>query len=86
MDFLLHHEVDVTVVAAQPWGLEVESGHGLRGFIDNTKSPAWPSGDQQALVGTVLHAVVIDDQREPVRLSTLDLDIEIARRLRIRPS
>ncbi|GGY10803.1 hypothetical protein [Streptomyces djakartensis] len=86
MDYHLHHEVDVTVVAARPWGLEVESGHGSRGFIDNTKSPAWPSGDQQALVGTVLRAVVIDDRRDPVRLSTLDTDIRIAREKRSRSS
>lgn len=86
MDYLLHYEVDVTVVAARPWGLEVESGHGARGFIDNTKSPAWPSGDQQALVGTVLCAVVIDDRRDPVRLSTLGMDMQIAREKRSRSS
>ncbi|QGV77291.1 hypothetical protein [Streptomyces ficellus] len=79
MTYVLHYEVDVTVVAARPWGLEVEAENGARGFVDNTKSPAWPSGDQQALVGTVLHAVVIDDRRDPVRLSTLDTDMQIAR-------
>ncbi|MFF5368234.1 hypothetical protein [Streptomyces sp. NPDC013187] len=82
MEYSLHYEVDVTVVAARPWGLEVESGHGAPAFIDNTKSPAWPSGDQQALVGSVLRAVVIDDRRDPVRLSTLDTDMRIAREKR----
>ncbi|MCX5377975.1 hypothetical protein [Streptomyces sp. NBC_00091] len=82
MNFRLHHEVDVTVVAAQPWGLDVESQDGTPGFVDQTKSPAWPSGDQDALVGTVLHAVVVDDRRNPVRLSALDTDLEIARQKR----
>lgn len=69
-----------------PVGLQVESGDGARGFIDDTKSPAWPSGDQQALVGTVLRAVVIDDRRDPVRLSTVDTDMRIAREKRSRSS
>lgn len=86
MDYRLHYEVDVTVVAARPWGLDVESRHGACGFIDNTKSPAWPSGDQRALIGTVLRAVVIDDRRDPVRLSTLDTDMQIAREKRSRSS
>ncbi|MEV3993870.1 hypothetical protein AB0J57_33820 [Streptomyces sp. NPDC049837] len=83
MDFLLHHEVEVTVVAVRAWGLEVESRDGSRGFVDNTKSPTWPSGDQGALVGTVLRVVVIDDRRNPVRLSALDADLEIAREKRL---
>ncbi|MFF4421571.1 hypothetical protein ACFY04_12420 [Streptomyces sp. NPDC001549] len=82
MKFRLHHEVDVTVVASQPWGLDVESRDGTPGFVDRTMSPAWPSGDQDALVGTVLRTVVIDDRRDPVRLSALDADREIARRKR----
>ncbi|MFC8914838.1 hypothetical protein ACFT5C_03615 [Streptomyces sp. NPDC057116] len=86
MDHLLHHEIDVTVVAARPWGLEVVSGRGARGFIDTTKSPAWPSGAHQDLVGATLRAVVIDDQRDPVRLSTLDADMRIAREKRGRSS
>ncbi|MBH1933075.1 hypothetical protein I5Q34_02005 [Streptomyces sp. AV19] len=82
MSFVLHQEADVTVVAIRPWGLDVESRDGNRGLIDNTKDPAWPSGDRSAVVGSVLHIVVIDDQRDPARLSALDVDLEIARELR----
>lgn len=82
MGFLLHQEADVTVVAVRPWGLEVESRDGTRGLIDNTKDPEWPSGDRSDIVGREFHVVVLDDQRDPVRLSALDLDLEIARRLR----
>ncbi|WP_189278855.1 hypothetical protein [Kitasatospora griseola] len=79
MDVPLHHEFDVTVVAVRPWGLEVEFQDGTPGLIDNTKDPAWPSGDRVSVVGTALHVVVIDDQRDPVRLSALSVDFEIAR-------
>lgn len=79
MDVPLHHEFDVTVVAVRPWGLEVEFQDGTPGLIDNTKNPAWPSGDQASIIGGILHVVVIDDQRELVRLSSLDTDVEIAR-------
>ncbi|BFU41824.1 hypothetical protein [Krasilnikovia sp. MM14-A1004] len=78
----LHQEFDGAVVAVHPWGLEVEFEGGTRGLIDNTKDPAWPSGDRSSIVGEVLHVVVIDDQRDPVRLSALDVDLEIARTMR----
>ncbi|KOT89993.1 hypothetical protein ADK86_27320 [Streptomyces sp. NRRL F-5755] len=82
MAFLQNHEADVTVVAVRPWGLEVESREGTRGLIDNTKDPEWPSGDRSDIVGRRLHVVVLDDRRDPVRLSALDVDLKIARGLR----
>lgn len=82
MGFVRHHETVVTVVGVRPWGLDVESRDGARGLVDNTKDPGWPSGDRSDIVGRKLHVVVLDDQRDPVRLSALDVDLEIARRLR----
>ncbi|MFJ2721824.1 hypothetical protein [Streptomyces sp. NPDC087437] len=84
MDVPLHEEFDVTVVAVRPWGLEVEFYDGTRGLIDNTKDRAWTSGDHPSAVGSILRVVVIDDQRHPVRLSALEVDLEIARRKRKR--
>ncbi|MEU8282876.1 hypothetical protein AB0C01_00790 [Micromonospora sp. NPDC048905] len=82
MHHLLHQEYDVTVIAGRPWGLEVEFEDGTRGLIDNTKDPAWTADDRSSAVGDVLHVVVIDDQREPLRLSGLDVDLKIARKKR----
>ncbi|MER5870223.1 hypothetical protein [Streptomyces sp. NPDC002044] len=82
MDFVLHGETDVTVTAVRPWGLEVESPDGSRGFIDQAKTPVWPSAADDSLVGAVLHVIVLDETRDPVRLSTLDTDVQIGRRLR----
>ncbi|MBB5122732.1 hypothetical protein AF335_05045 [Streptomyces eurocidicus] len=79
MNILLHQEIDVTVVAIRPWGLEVEAQDGTQGLIDKTKDPAWRSSDRVAIVGDILHAVVIDDERDPIRLSALDVDLNIAR-------
>jgi ribosomal protein S1 len=82
MDVSLHQEFDARVVGLRPWGLEVEFAHGVRGLIDNTKHGAWASGDPSPAVGATLRVVVLDNQRDPVRLSALDEDLEIARRKR----
>jgi hypothetical protein len=79
MEVRLHQEFEVAVVAVRAWGLEVAFENGARGLIDNTKDPAWPSGDRSSIVGKKRHVVVIDDRRDPVRLSALDVDLEIAR-------
>ncbi|MEV4440085.1 hypothetical protein AB0K09_13835 [Streptomyces sp. NPDC049577] len=83
MGKLLHQEFDVVVIAVRPWGLEVELQGGTHGLIDNTKDPSWPSGER-ALVGSRLCAAVVDDQRAPMRLSALDVDLGVARDMRSR--
>ncbi|MFJ4708236.1 hypothetical protein ACIP6I_25750 [Streptomyces anulatus] len=56
---------------------------GITGFIDQVKHPSWWSEDvQPPQVGDRLHAVVLDDTRDPPRLSALRSDIETARALR----
>ncbi|MCL3998566.1 hypothetical protein [Streptomyces lavenduligriseus] len=82
MPSTLHQEYDVRVLAVRPWGLDVVLPDGTAGLIDNTKDPRWPDGDQQAAVGTVVRAVVLDDERDPVRMSALDDDRAVARTLR----
>ncbi|MEU2157607.1 hypothetical protein ABZ532_21780 [Streptomyces sp. NPDC019396] len=82
MPSILHREYDVQVVAVRPWGLDVVLPDGTAGLIDNAKDPRWPDGDQEAAVGTVLRAVVLDDERSPVRMSALDNDRAIARSFR----
>lgn len=79
MSVRLHQELNATVIGILPWGLEVELECGARGLIDNTKDPAWDSGERSSVLGKVLRVVVIDDLRDPVRLSALEVDLEIAR-------
>ncbi|MCC0576659.1 hypothetical protein [Streptomyces californicus] len=78
----LHHEYDVRVLAVRPWGLDVVLPDGTAGQIVNAKDPHWPDGDQESSVGAVVRAVVLDDERDPVRLSALADDRAIARSLR----
>ncbi|MFB7601132.1 hypothetical protein [Streptomyces sp. NPDC056160] len=82
MPSTLHQEYDVRVLVVRPWGLDVVLPDGTAGLIDNTKDPRWPGGDQQAAVGTLVRAVVLDDERDPVRMSALDDDLAVARALR----
>jgi hypothetical protein len=84
MSVRLHQELNAIVVANLPWGLEVELAGGVRGLIDNTKDPAWNSGERSSILGKALRVVVIDDLRDPVRLSALGMDLEIARTKRRR--
>jgi hypothetical protein len=76
---LLHHEFDVTVVAVHHFGLQVEFDDGRAGQIINLKGPDWLRGAGGDVVGKVVHAVVLDDDRDPIRLSALESDIEAAR-------
>ncbi|MFE9458617.1 hypothetical protein [Streptomyces californicus] len=78
----LHHEYDVRVLAVRPWGLDVVLPDGTAGQIVNAKDPHWPDGDQESSVGTVVRAVVLDDERDPVRLSALADDRAFVRSLR----
>ncbi|WP_078585304.1 MULTISPECIES: hypothetical protein [Streptomyces] len=77
-------EVDVVITAVAPVGSQV-CADGITGFIDQVKHPSWWSGDvAPPQVGDQLHAVVLDETRNPPRLSALQRDIEIARALRER--
>lgn len=75
-------EFDVVVTGVSMVGVMVDID-GVKGFIDQTKHPSWWSLDvEPAQVGDVLHVVVLDDSRTPPRLSALQDDIDIARRIR----
>ncbi|MYQ38416.1 hypothetical protein GTW61_09235 [Streptomyces sp. SID4921] len=78
-------EADVVVTAVASVGSSVEvAGVDVAGFIDQVKHPSWWSAEvPRPRVGDQLHVVVLDDSRDPVRLSALRSDIESARR---RPS
>ncbi|MFF4435620.1 hypothetical protein [Streptomyces sp. NPDC001621] len=77
-----HQELDVTVVAVASVGAKVDAD-GETGFIDQVKHPSWwDNGIPQPQAGDRLHAVVLDASRQPPRLSALQRDIDIARRLR----
>lgn len=80
MASLIDHEFDVTVVAVNPYGLSVEFADGKKGFIDNLKDAGFLSDSRGEVVGNVVHVVVLDDERDPIRLSALENDIEIGRR------
>ncbi|WP_256340182.1 hypothetical protein [Streptomyces sp. 2231.1] len=72
----------MTVVAVAPVGAKVDAD-GEAGFIDQVKHPSWwDNSVAQPEVGDRLHAVVLDTSRQPPRLSALQRDIDIARRLR----
>ncbi|WP_330304942.1 MULTISPECIES: hypothetical protein [unclassified Streptomyces] len=75
-------EFDAVVTGVSMVGVMVEID-GAKGFIDQTKHPSWWSPDVESpQVGDVLHVVVLDDSRTPPRLSALEVDIKIARRVR----
>ncbi|WP_369780064.1 hypothetical protein [Streptomyces sp. R33] len=86
MRFHDHQELDVTIVGVAPVGSKVEvDGHeGVFGFIDQVKHPSWWDENVAApCAGDKLHVCVLDATREPYpRLSALQNDIDIARRLR----
>ncbi|MFF7642386.1 hypothetical protein [Streptomyces canus] len=77
-----HDELDVTVMLVSPVGLMVEAD-GFKGFVDLRKHQFWWSGVDSPQIGDRLHVVVLDDSRTPPRLSALQDDIEIARRIRL---
>lgn len=63
-------------------GAKVEAG-GEVGFIDQAKRPSrWDESAATPQVGDRLHVVVFDASREPPRLSALQRDIDVTRRLR----
>ncbi|MGY1528341.1 hypothetical protein ACW69C_32015 [Streptomyces sp. MN3] len=77
-----HQEFDVTVTAVASVGSIVAiDGSGI-GFIDQVKHPSWWDVNvAPPQVGDRLHVVVLDPDREPPRLSALQKDMDIARRL-----
>ncbi|MFF0478899.1 hypothetical protein [Streptomyces sp. NPDC004284] len=79
-----HQEINVVVTAVAAVGSQVDAA-GVTGFIDQVKHPSWWSADvSPPQLGDRLQAVVLDDSRNPPRLSALRSDIEIARALRER--
>ncbi|MEU2390353.1 hypothetical protein [Streptomyces sp. NPDC007369] len=86
MRFRAHEEFDVTVVVVATVGtkVQVDGCEGVFGFIDLVKHPSWWDGDvPPPRPGDRLHVCVLDPTREPfARLSALQDDIDIARRLR----
>ncbi|MFJ7946251.1 S1 RNA-binding domain-containing protein [Streptomyces sp. NPDC096354] len=79
-----HQELDVEVTNVSLVGAMVKVD-GMTGFIDQRKYPDWHSEVNPPKVGDRIHVVVLDDSREPPRLSALDTDIRIARALREQP-
>ncbi|MFD5320128.1 hypothetical protein [Streptomyces sp. NPDC127098] len=78
----LHQELDAIVTEIAPWGVLVDLAGRTAGLIDNTKLPAWLDDEPFPEIGDTVHVVVLDDTRDPVRVSALPADLEIARRLR----
>ncbi|MEV4348278.1 hypothetical protein AB0J83_27795 [Actinoplanes sp. NPDC049596] len=75
-----HDEVEVTVTAVPPWGLDVVTRDGRPGFIDRLKIA-------QAAVpgpGDVLQVVILDVGRVPFRASLQPRDFAVAREARNR--
>ena len=77
----LHDEVDGTIVGIQVWGYDIELADGTSAYLDNIKATRGDGGESLSM-GAQVVAVVLDDQRSPIRLSRLPEDIDIARRLR----
>ncbi|PVC91934.1 hypothetical protein [Streptomyces sp. CS014] len=77
-----NQEVPVVITAVASVGSWVDAD-GVKGFIDQVKHPSWwPEDVQPPQVGDRLHTVVLDETRDPPRLSALQGDIDIARALR----
>ena len=78
----VHDEVVGTVAEIKDWGYSVSLPDGRIGLIDRAKAPGWADDDPLLAVGNQVLVVVLDDERSPIRLSSLPVDIEIARRAR----
>ncbi|MFJ3665539.1 hypothetical protein ACIPSE_03685 [Streptomyces sp. NPDC090106] len=77
-------EYDAVITGITVVGVVVDID-GVKGFVDQTKHPSWWSAAvAPPEVGDRLHVVVLDDSRTPPRLSALEEDVEIARRVRDR--
>lgn len=79
---LLNDEFTAEVVEIHPWGLMLSTGGGERAFLDNTKTLKWKGLGESLEVGDTVHVVVVDDERDPCRVSALPEDFEIAKTLR----
>ena len=78
----LHQELLVRVVMVRPWGIEVLTGNGEKGVVDNVKIPEWRDSGTTPAVGEEIRVVVLDDAREPFRASAMRDDLEIGCSLR----
>ncbi|MFJ4752420.1 hypothetical protein HBK87_24920 [Streptomyces sp. 2BBP-J2] len=77
-----HQEFDVTVTAVASVGSKVAIDGGGIGFIDQVKHPSWWDVNvAPPQIGDRLQVVVLNPDREPPRLSALQKDMDIARRL-----
>jgi hypothetical protein len=66
----LHEEVAGTVVGIQAWGYDIELTGGTSAYLDNIKANRCDGGECLS-IGVQVLAVVLDDQRSPIRLSRL---------------
>ncbi|WP_174774677.1 DUF7660 family protein [Cellulomonas cellasea] len=71
----MHSEHDAVVTGTAPWGAAVRLTDGVPGFLDHLK------GGASLAVGDTCHVVVVDDARDPVRVSASQADLDIGRRL-----
>ncbi|GAA3856664.1 hypothetical protein [Streptomyces sedi] len=78
----VHEEFEAVVTEIAPWGVLVQLDDDIAGLIDNLKLPAWLDDEPLPEIGSTVHVVVLDDARDPVRVSALAADMEIARGLR----
>lgn len=71
--------VDCVVVGHQPYGLIVQSGTGVRGFIDRMDISDIPAAeDEWPALGTQVHGVVLGHARDGrLRLSARRMDKEL---------
>ena len=69
------------VVGIHAWGHDIGLTDGAPAYLDKIKAERC-DGEERISVGAQVLAVVLDDQRSPIRLSQLSDDIDIARRLR----
>ncbi|SOD62530.1 hypothetical protein SAMN06297387_106107 [Streptomyces zhaozhouensis] len=78
----VHEEFEAVVTEIAPWGVLVQLDGDIAGLIDNLKLPAWLHDKPLPEIGSTMRVVVLDDARDPVRVSALAADMEIARGLR----
>jgi hypothetical protein len=74
--------LSVRVVGVAPWGIYVQPEGGSLAspaFIDKFKILQWIEYEEFPSLGSTLLATVIDVDRDPIRMSSLDSDVEVAR-------
>ncbi|ATL70033.1 hypothetical protein CRH09_31465 [Nocardia terpenica] len=73
-------ELHAEIVGISSSGSYLKLENGDAGFMENTRTQQWVDGPDTPKVGDALSVVVVDATKYPIRVSSLALDMDSARR------